>query len=208
MLVGQEADLTTYRRPYLLGLDPGGRAAWKEFTDRHAEEVNAEEFPDHLRGPWSKLRGYCGRLALIIHCLRCAADELDSGRADVDGASLRAAAQLVDYFKGQARRVHAAVESNTTLQGARKYLGWIRRERPTTFKRHKAMEDLRSDKLFPTPESMDEALAVLAHHNIIRELPPPVRQGSGRKPAPTYAVNPLALAPENPVNPGNGGGRP
>jgi hypothetical protein len=59
-------------RPYFLDLTADARRAWQGFTEEHAAELNDPEFPPHLRGPWAKFRGYCGRLALILHALRWA----------------------------------------------------------------------------------------------------------------------------------------
>ena len=57
-------------RPVPLKLSAGGRLAWERFTCSQASEMNAEDFPDYLRGPWVKLRAYGARLALILQCLR------------------------------------------------------------------------------------------------------------------------------------------
>ena len=49
----------------MLSFDDSGRSAWQQFTDDHAAERNARDFPGCLSGPWSKLRGYTARLALL-----------------------------------------------------------------------------------------------------------------------------------------------
>src|SRR5262249_41381880 len=101
------------QRPLLVKLTTEGRKAWEDFTDRHAREVNDPDFPSYLRGPWSKLRGYCGRLALIIHEMRLAAGEdLDN---DVDGESMQRAAQLIDYFKSHARKVYVLMDADPKI---------------------------------------------------------------------------------------------
>src|SRR5262249_21147037 len=58
------------RPPRLIHLNAEARLVWETFTRGHAAELNAEDFPSFLKGPWSKLRGYCVRLALIVHLLR------------------------------------------------------------------------------------------------------------------------------------------
>jgi hypothetical protein len=205
MVVVVEGGLVVGHRPYLVRLTACGRAAWKRFTDAHAAELNAPDFPDHLRGPWSKLRGYCGRLALIVHYLRWACGEVASDTSDVDGESVGRAAKLVAYFKGQARRVYSLMDVDVRVKAAKKVWDWVAREERKQFKRWEAYEDLKSDGFFPTPASLDDPLEVLEGHNLVRAQGPPPRAGAGRKPAPLYLVNPLALRPENPVNPGNGG---
>src|SRR5262249_36563802 len=54
-------------RPVIVTLSQGARHEWERFTEAHAAELNAESFLDYLNGAWSKFRGYCGRLALILH---------------------------------------------------------------------------------------------------------------------------------------------
>src|SRR5262249_28612913 len=82
-------------RPFLVHLTACGRGAWKRFTEGHAAELNAEDFPAHLIGPWTKLRGYGARLALILHYLRWVTGEANG--EDVDGESMDRAAILVAY---------------------------------------------------------------------------------------------------------------
>ena len=38
-------------QPRYVRLSGSGRSAWVRFTEAHAKELNAEDFPDHLRGP-------------------------------------------------------------------------------------------------------------------------------------------------------------
>jgi hypothetical protein len=91
--------------PCLIKLTRCGEKAWQRFTEDHANEMNAEDFQAHLRGPWSKLFGYCARLALIVHYLRWVTGETND--EVVDGESMNRAAELVAYFKEHARKVYA-----------------------------------------------------------------------------------------------------
>jgi hypothetical protein len=118
-----------------------GLHAWAEFLDGHAAEVNDPSFPDHLQGPWSKLRGYAGRLALILHLLRRAAGE-EVGD-DVDEDSVRRAVRVVDYFKSHARKAHAALATDPRVRGAKKIVDWVRQSGLAEFSRrdaHRALE--------------------------------------------------------------------
>ena len=80
------ADDESHVRPFLVNLTTCGRKSWKQFTDAHAAELNDPDFPAYLAGPWSKLKGYCARLALIVHVLRWVCGE--SRVQDVDGESM------------------------------------------------------------------------------------------------------------------------
>jgi hypothetical protein len=173
------------RRPFFLRLDADGRKAWQTFTNAHAGELNASDFPEFLRGHWQKLRGYCGRLVLIVHLLHAEDD-----KADVDAAAVEHAAELVRYFKSHARRVYAMMDADTRVKAAKKILAWIERERCAEFKRWHLHKDVASEGLFPTPDSLDRPLELLESHGYIRQrFAEPGR--TGRPPSPSYVVNPL-----------------
>jgi hypothetical protein len=193
-------------RPWVVKLSKCGRQAWKEFTDAHAEEMNDKDLPEHLFGPWAKLRGYCARLALIVHYLHWACGKSEK-ESDVDGASVRRGAVLVDYFKSHVRKVHVGIEVDPRVSLARLVLGWIVREGRETFKRHEAYSDLKSLGRVPSPSSLDAPLELLAELHYIRAQDPQQKPARGRPPATPYLVNPRVLQdhPDNPVNPVKGG---
>ena len=171
-------------RPFFLRLDTSGRKAWQMFTDAHAAELNIPDFPDHLRGHWAKLRGYCGRLALIVHLLHT-----DDDKADVNGEAVNRAAELVKYFKSHARKVYLMMDADHRVKAAKKILAWIARENRSEFKRWELHKDVASDGFFPTLESLDVPLELLETHNYLRQRPEE-SGGRGRPPSPTYIVNP------------------
>lgn len=183
-------------RPHLLQLDDSGRQAWVRFTREHAAERNTEDFPDYLRGPWSKLRGYCGRLALVLHCLREACGEVLNDA--VDGASVGRAARLVSYFKSHSRKVLMAMDADPLLASARRILHWIRRKNRTEFKRNELFRDVKSQGRFPRLIDLDAPLALLVRHGFLRIRPVNRSVGPGRPPSPIYEVNPSEQSPKSP----------
>jgi hypothetical protein len=197
----QEDDHEGRKRPHFVRLDGSGRAAWVQFTNALADAMNAEDFPDFLRGPWAKMKGYCARLALIVHCLRLVAGE--ESCEDVNGESLDRAAVLVRYFQSHARKVYAALDADPEIEEAQRVLDWIVRERRTEFKRYDVFEDLK--RQFVRIEDLDPPLNRLEKHRIIRRLEVSKADGPGRKPVPVWQVNPLLWKrPEKPENPENG----
>jgi hypothetical protein len=200
MVPVQQGGLIVDWRPFVLKLSPSGREAWVAFTEAHAAEVNGPDFPDHLRGPWSKMRGYCGRLALVVHLLRWGACEAGPEVGDVDGESVARGAALVGYFKGMARRCYAHMNADKRAAPARKIWEWVRKKGLTSFKAWEVCRDLRSEKYFPGIEAVEEPLKLLECHNYVREQAPPHRLGPGRKPAGIWLVNPAAMSRENRVN--------
>jgi hypothetical protein len=186
-------------RPHFVRLTTAGREAWERFTGRIAQEVNQEDFPEFLRGPWSKLRGYCARVALIVHFLRLAAGEPET--EDVDEVSLDKAAKLIRYFQSHARKVYAVIDADRELPKAKRVLAWIVREQRQEFKQWEPFKDMRSQGEFPQVESLDRPLDRLVKHRFIRPKEIAGQQGRGRPPAQVFEVNPSVHLRVNPVNP-------
>jgi hypothetical protein len=178
-------------RPFYAHLTGCGRKAWQAFTQAHADEINHPDFPAFLFGPWSKLKGYCGRLALILHYLRWACDEAHSEN-EVDGESVDRATRLIDYFKGHTKKVYAVMDADPKVAAARKALAWIVSHARKSFARKDAYQGLKGT--FKTIEDLDAVLAVLLRHGLIRPQPPQDHPGRGPKPGPAYDVNPFAAA--------------
>ncbi len=176
-------------RPHFVRLDASGRQAWERFTNALAQEINCPDLPDFLGGPWAKMRGYCARLALIVHYLRLANKEVD--HEDVDGPSLDAAAHLVRYFQSQARKVYAALGADPEIKDANRILQWIVREQRRQFKRWEVHKDVRSQEQFQRIEDLDRPLDRLVKHCYLRVQPTPARMGPGRPADPVYEVTPF-----------------
>jgi hypothetical protein len=64
-----DSDNEGEKRPKSIRLNSTGRESWKRFTMALAEDMNEPLFPDFLKGPWSKMKGYCARFGLILHYL-------------------------------------------------------------------------------------------------------------------------------------------
>jgi hypothetical protein len=191
-------------RPHAVYLDATGRKAWERFTRDLADEMNAANFPDVLRGPWAKMRGYGARLALIVHLLHGASGTCADGAAT--GAMIGKAAALVRYFQSHARKVYALLGTDGELDGCRRVLEWIERERPKTFKPWELHKDVKNQGQFPRAKDLDGPLERLVRHNYIRPLLPVQRAGPGRRESSGYEVNPAVL--DHRENRGNRGNSP
>jgi hypothetical protein len=180
-------------RPRFVRLTQEAREVWKQFCDDHAAEMNAETFPEHLLGPWSKLRGYCARLALIVHFLRVATGEVLE--EDVDDESARRAVKLIGYFKSHARKVYAVMDLDPKVAQAKKVLKWVVRERKNQFSKREAHNALSGT--FKTVDELEAPLGLLLRHGYIRPVPSPDRPGPGRRPSPVYVVHPDVSSTES-----------
>jgi hypothetical protein len=176
-------------RPWILKLDAGGRRAWECFTEAHAAELNAEDFPAHLRGAWSKLRGYCGRLALVLSELHRVCDGRP-GDFPVGDAAVRRAVELVNYFKSHRRKLAVAMDADPRVADARRLLRWLARNpQVEDFTRRDAYQALRGH--FKRPDALDSPLRLLCDHGHLRAATP-ARPAGARGPNPErFEVNPL-----------------
>jgi hypothetical protein len=186
-------------KPGLLRLTRCGQKAWERFAAAHAAEVNRDDFPDWLAGPWAKFRGGCGRFALIAHLLRWACGEVGDKESPftleekvVDGESVGRAARLVDYFKGHARKIHAAADTDPRAAVARRLVRWFPTLADGRFTRRDAYRNARGRNC-DRVEDIDPVLSLLQQHAYIRPVTAPDDGGPGRKPSPGYEVHPHAL---------------
>lgn len=182
-------------RPYFLHLDSSGRTAWEQFTASLAAEMNREDFPEHLRGPWAKLRGYGARLALIVHCLRCAAGEC--AHDHVDGASVLRAAKLVGYFGAHARKVYQTFDAEPDIAECKRVLRWLARTGKSQFKTRDVLAGAPGRGLKHAGDWSRLAQRLIQHH-YLRERRTDRRPGPGQPEGTVYEVNPEVLQHKTP----------
>ncbi|OWY70399.1 hypothetical protein B7486_16555 [cyanobacterium TDX16] len=110
-------------RARLVRWTPSGKTAWLEFFTSHAEQGAA--LTGHLASAWSKLEGYCARLALLFHLVRVATGDGVEDAEAVDAASVRAAAALVAWFGHETVRLYGLFEESDEEQADRLLIEWI-----------------------------------------------------------------------------------
>ncbi len=185
------------KRPRDLRFSPDAREAWVDATREHAAELNDPDFPRYLDGPWAKLvKTYLGRLSLIVQLLRRACGEAED--EEVDGASVRAATQLVRYFKAHARRCYRVIGANPRFEKADVALQWLRDRRDVSEfsradlwnARRKTFEGLSAHA---HPNDLNGVVDLLVEYRYLErvERPEGERRGPGRPGTERYRVNPL-----------------
>jgi hypothetical protein len=169
-MVAQEKGGVTKPRPFVIGMDASAKRTYQDFTRAHADELKDPTFPPYLRGPWSKLRGYCARLALIVHYLRWAAGEGATEKGSLDGESMARAVELVAYFKDHARKVYAALETDPRVRPARRVLDWAYSHHRAQISKRDAYRAARGEGV-AKPEDIDTVLELLERNGWIRPAP-------------------------------------
>ena len=124
-LWGLEPDTTHNARPepVVKQFTPEGRAAFVTWLKRHYDELAADDFPEHLRGPYAKLEGYCARLALILH--ECGGVCNKAQQEAIDKVSVQGAISLISYFKHHANRVYGRLHTSPQEQRITKARAWL-----------------------------------------------------------------------------------
>ncbi len=112
--------------PITLPLSPAGKAAWIKFYNEHGREQ--ADLTGDLSAAWSKLEGYAARLALVIHCVRWAAEDPTLMVADeVDEQSVGTGIALSRWFGHEARRVYSILAEDDEARDRRRLAEWIER---------------------------------------------------------------------------------
>jgi hypothetical protein len=199
----QEAE---HYRPWFVRLTGTAKAEWVRWFNTHADEMSSPDFSEANDGAWAKMKGRCGRFALILSGLRWACNSPfgSSTKASPVDADVQGAIKLVNYFKAQQLRVNHEMTGGVGSRHAKAILDWIRRKRLTMFREADVRNDLR--RYHDNPRDLTEGLKALENAGVIRphqeEHSAPSRRGP--KPSPAYDVHPdLSMAPEitkDPIN--------
>jgi len=162
-------------RPKEVRLSDEALVRFRQEVDALREEMEETDFPNVLRGPWSKLEAYLARLSLVLAMARVVRGPARPERVeleDVEGAST-----LVGYFKAHARRVYLQLygesREDKLLADLTKILkenqgkweddptrGW---EDPAT-KLYEALKQQGFDALPTRPDELTKEILALASH--------------------------------------------
>jgi hypothetical protein len=150
--VGEENQLV----PVTLSLTPKAHREWVRFYNEHAQEQASAR--GEYAAALSKLEGGAARLALLIHLVRQAADDLTVGEA-VDEDSVFAGTTLARWFAHEARRIYTMLQESAEEQDRRQTVEFIRRRggQITARDLQRGVRQFRD-----SPEGAEEALNELA----------------------------------------------
>ena len=109
--------------PIDIPLSPDGKKAWVDFYNAHAKTQSAEE--GALAAAFSKIEGYAARLALIVHLIRCAADDPAVNLDTIDRESVETGAAMARWFCYEAERIYAMFCESAENADLRRLVEWI-----------------------------------------------------------------------------------
>lgn len=176
--------------PVIINLSQEARELWIQFTNEMAAEINDDDFDQPLfRGWWMKLQDYTARIALLLHCLEAACEE-QRIPPELQRDTLACAIQLISYFKVQVWRIHNLFSADRRSIGAGKILTYLQKNKEVTkISGRDLWRSMR--RRFPSQDDFNAALNLLIEHEYLREGHLAQQRGRGRKPSPTYLINPL-----------------
>jgi hypothetical protein len=98
--------------------------------NRLVAQMNDDDFPQELFGPYSKLKAHCARFALIIHLLRVACGEAgtDQSEGDIEAEDVAGAERLCAYFQGHFGAVYLRLQQTREDQKVEALVKWMRRK--------------------------------------------------------------------------------
>jgi hypothetical protein len=188
--------------PQMLRLSGEAHADWLGFCKEHEPRLGAGGDLASLTDWAGKLPGAAIRIAGLLHAAQFPSAP---GATPISAATMASAIALGEYFTQHALAAFAIMGADPTLDGARHVLAWVKRIDESSFVLRDAFQALKGT--FKKVDELRAALAVLEERSYIRQRPEERRAGPGRRPSPTYDVNPLwlqaATCSHNPQNPQN-----
>jgi hypothetical protein len=140
--------------PGIVRLSPQAKDAWVVFYNEHAQEQVA--LTGDESAAWSKLEGYVARLALLVHCVRCAAGEVTDFDT-MDELSMGMGVALCRWFGYETRRVYAMLSETDVDRQRRELVELVRRLGGNVT----ARDLMRSSRAYRTSESAEADLNAL-----------------------------------------------
>lgn len=175
--------------PITLELSDDAYQLWKKF----ALEVEKGLAPGgEFEGmtDWAgKLAGTVARIAALFHLV--SHDRPEALKITLE--TMQRATCLGGFLAKHAQAAYGLMSSDDKTCGARRVLEWIQRKSLEAFTVRECWQAMKQQTAFPHVDAVHNALAELEDRDFIRELPAQEKRGPGRKPSPTYAVNPRAL---------------
>lgn len=195
--------------PHVLKMSAQAAKALEEFAKQL--EPRLIEFGDlgHLADWGGKLSGAVARIAALLH-LAIHHKDRKPWETPVSDETVSDAAAIAEYMIAHAKAVYGRMGADPDIAGAERVLRWLNErgssvycvhsETLVTITRRDIHQGLRAS--FPKPGDLDRPLTVLVEHGYLRPHDVEVT-GPGRKPSPTFQVNPH-IAAQNTLNPQNG----
>jgi replicative DNA helicase len=173
--------------PHELRLSPEAECRRLEFEGRLEPRLDPTADLGHIADWAGKLAGQVLRIAGILHMADHAGEPAPWDKP-IAGETMRRAIAIGHYLIPHALAAFGLMGADPFVAEARHILTWLRRTGREEFTRRELFEATKGR--FKTVSALELPLDLLVRHGYVRERPADERSGPGRKPAPTFEVNP------------------
>jgi hypothetical protein len=185
--LGFDKDEKGQQRSYCLHLSPEAKELYLAFA-KWVEPQLAEGGQLGNVDDWAgKLVGAVIRLAGILHMAEHAGDATPWNHP-ITSETLERAIGIGQYLIPHAKAAFAQMSVDPVIEDAKFVLRWIERQGFSSFTERDAFEGTKSR--FKKMANLRPALGILVEHGFIRQVQQVPPSGPGRRPSPTFEVNP------------------
>lgn len=138
-----------------------------------------------------KLTGAVARMAALLQMAQGADLPNEVWREPISADTINAAVKVSKYLIEHAKATYAEMGADKHLDDARYLWGWIEASGEKLLKKQTIWQGTRTR--FRKATVLEAAIEMLCERGYLRERQPERRQGAGRKPAPSYVINLLAI---------------
>lgn len=184
-VVGGEA------QPHPLQLSPDANSKRLELAARMEPQLGEEGELSNIADWGGKLVGEVLRVAGILHMAEYAGEPLP-WNVPIAGETMERAITVGEYLIAHAHAAFAEMGADPSIADARFMLRWITRRGTATFTKRDLFEGTKGR--FKRVDALGPGLALLVSHGYVRELIYAYPTGPGRRPSPTFEVNPLTAS--------------
>jgi hypothetical protein len=171
---------------HVLSLTGEALEAWAEYADAvEAAQADGGELAG-IRDWASKLAGAVARIAGGLHLVKHYRHD-EPWTVPISPDTVLAAWAIGEYLKAHALAAYAMMGAHPNVSMAQRLLRWIERHQQKEFSLRDCHQHHRN---VAKPDDLLPALEILEGRGFIRRLPPPEPTGPGRRPSPTFEVNP------------------
>ncbi len=149
----------------------------------------------HMADWASKLGGYVLRVAGLLHMADVAAyasHNSHNSQNEISDATLARAIAFINYLIPHAQAAYAEIGSDPAVEGARLVLRWVEKTDARQFTKRDCYQGVKGT--LKRADELDPILSLLCDHGYLREQESAERAGPGRKPSPSYEVNPIVFS--------------
>ncbi len=190
-------DETGSPAPHVVATSSEARSVLLDFERRLEPQLGEYGELAHVADWAAKLVGAIGRIAGLLHVADLAQHgppwEVPIARECAERAVL-----IGHYLVTHACAAFGQMGADPDVEHARFLLAWLKRLGCEDFTKREAFEGTKGR--FKRVAAMEPALAMLEEYRYVRPCPEAPRNRRGRRPSPTYEVNPASLSRESHIS--------